>query len=44
MTGTPPIVWRKLDPQELRLKLMGYGDSGANDDAKAKSASKGMFQ
>lgn len=44
MTGTTPTKWRKLDQQEMRQKLTGYGESSAGDESKIKSSSKGLFQ
>jgi len=45
MTGAPPTLWKKLDPQELRQKLMGYGEHAMNrEEPKGKMSDKGLFQ
>ena len=45
MTGAPPTLWKKLDPQELRQKLMGYGEHAMNhEEPKGKTGDKGLFQ
>jgi hypothetical protein len=43
MTGAHPAVWKRLNPQELRQKLMGYGEVLVNDDNKSKSDAKTPF-
>jgi hypothetical protein len=45
MTGTHSVPWKKLDPQELRQKLMGYGEHTMNhEEPKVKLSGKGIFQ